>query len=213
LPLVILDDVVDTSGVDNIIAALERRDRVRGIDLQNVPRSQLEKVSTAMREPFPELIDLTLRLRDESGETALFLPDSFLGGSVPRLQRLWLILIPFPGLPKLLLSATHLVDLRLIDIPHSGYISPEAMVAALSTLTSLRHFWLHFQSPYPYQESRRPPPLSRSVLPVLTSLSIKGVCEYLDDLMARIDIPHQALGNNWYSVPKRGTSIDAEFRL
>ncbi|KAN0109365.1 hypothetical protein V8E52_009337 [Russula decolorans] len=37
--------------------------------------------------------------------------------------------IPFPGLPKLLLSATHLVQLWLANIPHSGYISPEAMVA------------------------------------------------------------------------------------
>ena len=99
--------------------------------------------------------------------------------------------IPFPGLPKLLLSATHLVNLHLYDIPHSGYISPEAMVTALSTLTSLESLSLEFQSPRsrPDRASRRPPPPTRSVLPVLTCFSFKGVSEYLDDLVARIDAP------------------------
>ena len=41
--------------------------------------------------------------------------------------------IPFPGLPKLLLSATHLVQLWLANIPHSGYISPDVMVAHLDS--------------------------------------------------------------------------------
>jgi hypothetical protein len=119
------------------------------------------------------------------------LPDSFLGGSAPRLEYLNLDCIPFPGLPKLLLSATHLVNLHLTDIPHSGYISTEAMVAALSTLTNLKRLSLEFESPRsrPDWASRRPPPLTRSVLPVLTSFWFKGVCEYLEDLVTRIDAP------------------------
>jgi hypothetical protein len=69
--------------------------------------------------------------------TVLPIPDSFLGGSTPRLQYLSLDNIPFPGLPNLLLSAIHLTNLFLVDIPLSGYFLPEAMLTALSALTSL----------------------------------------------------------------------------
>jgi hypothetical protein len=41
---------------------------------------------------------------------------------------------PFLGLPKLLLSATYLVELVLYSIPSSGYIPPEAMATGLSVL-------------------------------------------------------------------------------
>ncbi len=60
--------------------------------------------------PFPELT--VIRLFSD-GETPV-IPGSFLGGSAPRLQIFTL----------LLLSADHLVQLRLFDIPHSVYISP-----------------------------------------------------------------------------------------
>ena len=119
------------------------------------------------------------------------IPDSFLGGSAPRLRYLNFTGIPFPGLPKLLLSATHLVKLYLYGIPHSGYFSPEALVSALSASTSLSSFSLEFQSPRscPDQANRRHPPLTRSVLPFLTSFWFKGVTEYLEDLLAHIDAP------------------------
>ena len=189
LPLFIWGrDDYPKESVDNITAVLERSDRVRRVDLRNVPRSHLVNVSAAMQAPFPELTSLKLHSKDE---TVLVLPDSFLSGSAPRLQFLVLKGIPFSGLPKLLLSTTHLVSLALYDIPHSGYISPEIMVAALSMLTSLRFLELVFQSPLsrPDWESRPPPPSTRSVLPVLTYFSFKGVSEYLDDIVARIDVP------------------------
>jgi hypothetical protein len=174
--------------VDDVIAVLERRDRVCQIDLMHISSSHLEKGSAAMQEPFPELTYLLLLSYDE---TVPVLPDSFLGGSAPRLQLLRLDRIPFPGLPKLLLSAAHLVDLNLENIPHSGYISPEAMLIALSKLTSLRSLRLEFQSPKsrPDHASRCPPPRTRSVLPVLNYFCFKGVSEYLDNLVARIDAP------------------------
>jgi hypothetical protein len=174
--------------VDNIIAALERRNCVYQIKLKDVPSSYFEKVVAAMQEPFPELTDLLLRSDDEMMTD---LPDSFLGGSAPRLQSLWLDGIPYPGLSKLLSSATHLVHLNLWNIPHSGYISPEAIVIAVSALTSLTSLWLQFQSPRsrPDRASRRPPPATCTVLPALTSFFFKGVAEYLDDLVARIYAP------------------------
>ena len=142
-----------------------------------------------MQQPFPELTYLSLH-RDFRGDTVV-VPDSFLGGSAPSLRNLSLSGIPFPGLPKLLLSATHLVDLCLDYVPHSGFISPEAMVTALSSLISLEYLTLKFQSPrsFPDQASRRPPPSTRCVLPVLTRFWFKGVTEYLEDLVACIDVP------------------------
>ena len=178
-------------GVDNIIAALERRERVCQIVLANgnVQSSNWEIVFEALQQPLPELTILFLWSK---GETVPVVPDSFLGGSAaPCLEFLQLYGIPFPGLPKLLLSATRLVTLHLINVPHSGYISPDTMVTVLSTLTSLYSLTLEFESPRscPDQASRHPPPSTRSVLPILTGVSFKGVTEYLEDLVACIDAP------------------------
>ncbi|KAF8472224.1 hypothetical protein DFH94DRAFT_192314 [Russula ochroleuca] len=141
-----------------------------------------------MQVPFPELTHLVLWSVDE---TVSVLPDSLFGGSAPRLEDLWLDGIPFLGLPKLLLSATHLHALRLERIPDSGYILPEAIVTALSPLTRLRILRLEFQSPrsFPDRASRHLPPQTRTVLPALTELSLKGVSEYLEVVMALIDAP------------------------
>ena len=192
LPLVICCHGYSIQSVDNIVAVLERSNRVHHIDLDGISRLHLETILAAMKVPFPELTNLNLTLwLDTSDDTVQVLPDSFLGGSAPRLQTLHFRGIPFPGLPNLLLSATHLVNLFLYGIPRSGYISPEAMVTALSTLTSLDTLYLHFQSPqsFPVMASRGPPPPKPFVLPVLTEFQFKGVSEYLDDLMARIEAP------------------------
>jgi hypothetical protein len=141
-----------------------------------------------MQVPFPELTYLTLLPNDK---TVSALPDSFLGGSAPRLETLWLNRIPFPGLPKLLLSATNLDSLYLEYIPHQGYLSPEAIVIALSTLTRLRRLTLEFESPQsrPDPEHQHPPPPTRSVLPNLGLFQFKGDSEYLEVVVAHIDAP------------------------
>jgi hypothetical protein len=193
LPLLIRGDVFEAS-VDNVIAELEHSDRIRQINLV-LFTPQIETLWTAMQVPFPELTGLYLHRSSGHGPV---LPGSFLGGSAPRLQYFVLHSIPFPGLPKLLLSSTHLVTLWLLNIPHSGYISPEAMATCLSMLTSLETLYLQFESPQssPDQENRHPPPLTRSVLPALTYFSFRGVNEYLEELVARIDTP----GLHWLSI-------------
>jgi F-box-like len=187
LPLCIKCDEFAGS-VDDIVAVLEHSNRVYYIDLRDLERSDLEIISAVMQVPFPGLTDLDLRL---NGETVSALPDSFLGGSAPRLRRLGLTGIPFPGLPKLLLSATQLVDLDLYNIPHSGYIPPEAIVTALSTLTRLEQLLLLFVSPQsrPDPAHQRPPPPTRSVLPNLGVFHFKGDTEYVEVVMAHIDAP------------------------
>ena len=184
LPLVIQGK---TKGEDNIIALLECGDRINQIRLSG---SNWEDILEAMEVPFPELTFLWLQHYDIM-KPVIPLSDSFLGGSAPRLRDFSLINIPFPGLPKLLSSATHLTTLYLSGIPHSGYISPEAMVACLSLLTSLGELSLEFESPRsrPDREGRRPPPSTRTVLPALTRFWFTGVCEYLENFVARVDAP------------------------
>ncbi|KAN0116297.1 hypothetical protein V8E52_006122 [Russula decolorans] len=189
-PLLINDYTISesTQDFDNIIAALEQSNRVCQVSLWYLAAWQLEKVLATMQVPFPELTDLQLTSNDE---TVPVIPDSFLDGSSQRLRYFTLAGIPFPGLPKLLLSATNLVFLTLVRIPHSGYISPEAMVALISALSSLETLELEFRSPQsrPDWESRRRPPSKRSVIPALDYFRFKGVIEYLEDLVTFIDAP------------------------
>jgi hypothetical protein len=191
-----------TWGVVNVAAVLEQNNRICQIGLFDVPTSQMEVILAAMHKPFPVLTDLRLESDDQTGSVD---PGSFLGGSAPCLRYLQLDYIPFPGLPKLLFSATHLTDLRLFHISHSGYISPEAMVSCFSALTRLESFFLHFRSPesFPVREHRRPPPPTHTLLPALTQLSFYGISEYLDDLVVRIDTPllDHLKTNFFYFIP------------
>jgi hypothetical protein len=182
---IIVEGGMTLSGTGNVIAALGQSNRICRVHLWYVEGRQLQEVMAAMQVPFPELTYLDLF---SVAETLPVIPDSFLGGSVPRLQYVSLEGIPCPGLPKVLLSANRLVTLWLSNIPHSGYISPEAMVVLLSALSSLGKLCIDFQSPT-YTESRSLPPPKRSVLPALTGLYFKGVAEYLDELVSRIDTP------------------------
>ena len=175
----------DERGVDNLIAALEHNDRICEFSSCDVPSSQLEPLLAAMRRPFPALTHLHLQAEDETA----VVPASFLGGSAQRLQTLFRDRIPFPGLPKLLLSATHLVVLNLWGIPHSGYLSPEAMVNCLSVLTKLESLDIKFESPQSCPGRRFLRLRTHTVLPVLTELCFSGVSEYLEDFVVRIDTP------------------------
>ena len=138
-PIVVWADGYETWRADNIIAALEHKDRVRQLRFLELSSWLLETVLAKLWQSFPALTHLELQSEDE---TILADHDSFLGGSAPSLRSLLLDYVPFPGLPKLLLSTIHLADLRLRNISHSGYISSEAMVTTLSTLTRLERLWL-----------------------------------------------------------------------
>ena len=187
LPLLIEESRSPSPGIDSIVAVLERSDRVHKIIL-TVSNSDFEKVLPAMLVPFPELTDLQFG-SNEISTPVLQVPDLFLGGSAPRLQTFSLNRILFPGLPKLLLSAPHLIHLSLLNIPHSGFMSSEAVATVLSTLTSLKWFSLEFQfRSRSDQASRRSPP-TRFVLHALNTFSYNGASEYLEDLLARIDAP------------------------
>ena len=188
-PIVVAGTLKEETGVDNLVAVVEHNDRICEFSLLHALSSQLEKVLAAMQQPFPALTRLQLQNRQPGDGTAVVAPTSFLGGSAQRLQILFLDRIPFPGLPKLLSSATHLVVLNLWGIPHSGYISPEAMVSCLSVLTRLKRLDIRFKSPQSRPDRRLLRLPTRIVLPALTELWFNGVSEYLEDLVVRIDAP------------------------
>jgi hypothetical protein len=173
--------------VEELVAGLEENDRVREVYCDVVEEGLIE-LAEIMRKPYPALTRLDLRACDPEMEV---IPGSFMGGSAPRLQSLYLRSLAYPALPNLLLSATGLVRLRLEDIPPSGYVSPEAMADCLSSVAGLKELQIEFQRSrrHPDIASCRPPPIKRSVLPVLTTLSFKGANKYLDELFVHVDAP------------------------
>ena len=192
LPIIVSGDVDDIEDVDHIVVALEQCDRVREINIDRyLTPDSLETVVSAMLVPFPALKRLSLFAHEmEMPAPVPVIPNTFLGGSAPRLEFLDLYGIPFPALPNLLLSTRDLVDLRLSNIRRSGSFLPEELVNSISELSRLESLSLKFHSrrSCPVPETRSPP-MARAVFPALDQLCFEGVSEYLDDLVSRIDTP------------------------
>jgi len=189
LPIVIfVEDMKSQEGATNVIAALRHHNRVCKIYHEEFQDSLLKEFA-AIDKPFPVLTSLELYSFQQQNVPVL--PDSFLGGSAPRLRSLFLAGIPYPSIGKLLSSTTNLVQLSLWRIPHPGYISPEMIVPPLSTLSRLEFLQLGFQHPRSraHRASRHPPPLTRVVFPNLTLLCFRGDVEYLEDILSQIEPP------------------------
>jgi hypothetical protein len=184
---------VNEEGIENILAALECRDRISIIYISDrINGSALEKSMTMMHEPFPILTDFCLCSSNKFVSMPV-LPETFLGGSAPLLQTFMLVNIPFPTFPSFVLSSTQIQCLCLADIPDFGYIAPEIMAPCLAALPNLRKLHIGFRSPLSRPLQRTPPPLERVVLPALTRLSFEGVSEYFENLIAQIDTPQLVL--------------------
>ena len=181
---------VNKKDEENIVAALAHRDRISVLDIFDKVGNSLKKWVVAMQEPLPALVNLFLATFYE--ESPVVLPDAFLGGYAPRLRSLVLQGVAFPAFPKFVLHATTIVFLSLINIPDSWYtfVSPKAMATCLAALPGLESLCIMFLSPplSPLRPSL--PQRMRSVLPALTSFRFKGVSEYLEGVIARIDAPH-----------------------
>ena len=173
--------------LENVIAALENHDRITYIDLIDWSGPAMRRFVAVMLQPFVALAYLHLFSYDRTA-LPVVLPEAFLGRSAPRLRSFELNGIAFPSLPKFVFSS-NLVYLSLNKIPTSGYIPPEAMAAFLAPLSNLKEFSIGFSSPRPRPNQPISPPLARVMLPALTFLSFRGVSEYLEDLISRIDTP------------------------
>jgi hypothetical protein len=85
LPIIIWAHFSTTLDAGNIIAALERNDRVCKMDIFDVPSSGAEKVLAALQQPFPALTDLRYGFQFQK-EITPGVRASFLGGPSPGLQ-------------------------------------------------------------------------------------------------------------------------------
>jgi hypothetical protein len=186
------------NGDKNIIAALEHQDRITKIFFSGISSFVLKKFIPLMQVPLPALTELEVW-----GKYAPLIPETFLGGSAPRLQSCTLHDVAFPALPKLLISTIRLVDLSFRDIPNSGYISPETMTTCLATLPNLERLCFGFQSSISCPDPRSQPPLARAILPSLTYFQFEGGGGYLEELVARIDAPflHQLIITFFMDLP------------
>jgi len=191
LPIVIYSPGMHSKkDVTNVISALRHHNRVCKIHYRRNKQFQDSFLGefAAIDEPFPELTSLHLFSR---AQNVPVVPDSFLGGSAPRLRSLDLDGIPYPSIGKLLSSTTNLVRLFLWRIPRTGYIAPETIVPCLSMLPRLESLLLEFRYPQSraQRESRHPPPLTRVFFPNLTFLQFHGDIEYLEDIVSQIETP------------------------
>ena len=211
-----LSPAVDSTGIENIIAALEHRNRISEIHIFNIDGSVLEKLVTVMHEPLPVLVHFTLRSSDESVQE---LPETLLGRSAPRLQSLLISGVPFTSFPNFIICFTHISYLHLVDIPNSGCISPDVMATCLTTCPNLKLLSIGFRSPLSRPLQIRLPPLKRAVLPALTRLSFCGVSEYFEDFVSRIDTPllNQLIVSFFmdliFDIPRLRDFIDRTTRL
>jgi hypothetical protein len=172
---------------ENIIAALRRPDRVCEINLV-LPSSLIGSFVEVIQEPFQALESIRVTFKDATGPPPL-VRKAFLGGSAPHLREIKLdgIALPFPAIRQVLLSTNNLVDLHLANIPSDDHISPHDLVTGLSTLVQLKRLIVDFHS-----SASSPPPIMtprRTTLPCLTFLEFHGASEYLEELVARIDLP------------------------
>ena len=189
-PIIIQVNANRPWSVPNVLAALKHKDRIRKIHLVDFAGTDLRTIFSEMQGPFSALTDLVLM--SSTKELGPIIPESFSGGFAPRLRSLTVDSIPFPGLPKLVLSsARDLVELSLLKIPsRSGYIRVKAMVTALSASTKLETLSIEFGlEPRRDRNCQYLPPATRSVLPSLKSCLFQGICGYLEDFVARIDTP------------------------
>ena len=191
LPITIIHNLSYTlNGNDignTIIATVNYRDRISEVYITNINDTEWEKLEAVMQEPLPAL---RLFFLDSNflSIPARVLPETFMGGSAPNLQLFHLQGVSFPTLPTFVLSAAHIVELRLLSVPNSGYISPEAMATCLLALPKLEYLSIGFDDSHlslPHQIS--PPRTTRAILPALTNLWFRGVSEYFADFVARID--------------------------
>ena len=165
----------------NIVTAFNQSDRVHSISL-TVTSSLLENL-TAIKRPFSELEELVLLSR---GSPQVTLPSVFGWGT--RLRLLHLTGIVFSALPLLLYSSRNLVDLKLHEVPNPWLFSPEALTDALCGMAQLRSLSLHFLRTTDHI-GVTVPSRKRIDLPALTCLDFRGITEYLEDFVARIDTP------------------------
>ncbi|KAH9972617.1 hypothetical protein BGW80DRAFT_1445867 [Lactifluus volemus] len=155
-----------------------------------------EKLATIIQEPLPALTSIDLERVYGYGDENYEQCRRF--RYVPRRIRSTPTITHFVGCSISDATSTSFVLQRPFrTLPsqniYSGYISPEALATGLSALTRLTYLCIEFDGTFlPRQAIQHPPLLTRTVtavLPTLKKFHFEGVSEYLEDLLAQIDVP------------------------
>ena len=172
------------------MVALRRPDRLCEIDL-HVTSSMLAPIVDVTQKQSQALESIRITVEALTGPSML-VRNAFLGGSAPHLREIKLdgIAFPFPSIQQVLLSTDSLVELHLGNIPNDAYFSPNDLVNGLSSSARLERLTVDFHSPAssPPPSMTRPPP-RHTTLPSLMSLDFHGTSGYLEEFVAKIELP------------------------
>jgi hypothetical protein len=203
---------IDTEDEEELIYALQQRDRVRRIRLMK-PVAILEKLIINLDGEFPILEYLFIRhqpyLRPVTRlNRNLNLPETF---QAPHLRHLVLQSFTIPIGSPLFTTMGNLVTLSLNLIPPSAYFNPNELLQRLSVMPQLEIFGITFNSDFPSRDIERQllrTPITMHVtLPNLRWFGFHGVSAYLEALLPRVTIPHlerlqvQFFSRLTYSIP------------
>ena len=179
---------------NEVAAALKHSNRIHEIKLE-FSTSMLAKSTAWFENSFPALE--FLNLRSFSHEPTV-IPNAFLmGGSDGPPRRLRKIALSNVSLPHGLLRANRDLVTLFLNINHvggAGSLSAEALALALAEthlLETLSVYPHTIVASYPDQRSAQRSSLTntRVNLCALATLEFMGPCEYLEDLVSRIDTP------------------------
>ena len=208
LPLVIdffdQDWVITADDEEEIILALEKRDRVRRVRL-GMPVPSLQKLIMTIDEEYPVLEYLIVLPRPEDTSTAWMLPEAL---QAPHLCHLVLKGFVLPVGSQLFTTAVGLVTLSLyIDHPFA-YFQPSTLLQWVSFMPQLEKLLVFL----PYRDVERQPMHTEATthvtLPNLRWMVLEGVSAYVEEVLHRITTPRlETLDVHFfkqltYSVPR-----------
>ena len=175
---------------EGIILALQHRDRVRRIRLEN-PIPKLQRLVNALDGEFPilEYLYIDHQPAFEYNPNLIF-PETF---RTPHLRHLVLMYLAIPIGSTLLSNMGNLVTLSLNLIPPFAYFHPDALLQRLLLMPHLETLWItsnnYFSSGDVERQLSHRPIMTRVTLPNLRWLAFRGANAYLEALLPGVTIP------------------------
>ena len=174
---------------EEIILALEQRDRIRRIRLE-IPVLNLQNLIVFIIEEYPMLEYLTMAPLFSDKSTNLKLPETL---RAPRLRHLGLFGFAIPRRPQLLTTAVGLVTLCLAMADPSTYFHPTVLLQWITLMPQLKTLVVLFYFPVPNRDVERQllrmPSLEHITLPHLRHFWFRGVSAYVESFVRRISAP------------------------
>jgi hypothetical protein len=192
LPLIVdylSDHIITSREKEDIILALQHRDRVRRIRIQiRIP--DLETLILSIDEEFPMLEYLAIAAAPPIiYDTSLMLPEKF---QAPRLRHLMLTNVAFLQESPSITTLACLVTLSLVRIDPSTYLYLDDLLQRLSYAPRLEKLQITLDCPLPHKAVRRmtrEPIMTHVTFPNLRRFVFEGPVAYLEALLPCMTTP------------------------